>query len=108
MGKKKAEQADLPGVEQPKIAAIERAAKKYESLKEPFAQARDTLKEAKGKISKLMHDAAIPLNANDEKVYRRGDVKVVLKHKESIDVSIGLEDAHESEETVVGDEDEEE
>lgn len=89
-------QPDLPGVEQEKLPAIERAAKKYNGLKEPFAEARDNLSSAKDSLIKMMHDKVKPNDAG-ELVYKRGDVKVTIKpSKEKLKVVIGDDDGDES------------
>lgn len=85
-------QAELPGVEQEKIAPIERAAKKYNELKEPFASARNNLTSAKDTLIKMMHDKIKP-NDEGELIYKRGDVKILIKPaKESLKVVIGDDD----------------
>lgn len=84
-----AKQPELPGVEQEKVPALERAAKKYNDLKEPFADARDKLSSAKDTLIKMMHDKVKP-NDDGELVYKRGDVKVTIKpSKEKLKVVIG-------------------
>lgn len=110
--KRKAVQPGLPGVEQEKLPAIERAAKKYDDLKEPFATARDALASAKDSLLKMMHDKIKP-NEAGELVYKRGKVKVTIKpSKEKLKVVIGDDEDDEEVEVNVGagkeDEDEEE
>lgn len=93
--KTKVTQPALPGVEQEKMPALERLAKSYKELKAPFADARNALTEAKETLVKMAHQKLKPNDAG-ELVYKRGDVKILIKPaKESVTVTIGEDDDEE-------------
>jgi len=90
----KAEQTEIPGTERKRIHAIERAAAKADEKRTIINGLNDELSNLVAKLSEVMHANEDQLdqeeNEKGEKVivYKRGDYKVVVKYKESVNYKI--------------------
>lgn len=93
----KAEQTEIPGTERKRIPAIERAASKADEKRSVIGGLNDELKNLVAKLSEVMHANEDQLDKeeteNGEKVivYQRGDYRVVVKYKESVNYKIKKE-----------------
>lgn len=92
----RAEQIDLAGFEQKKIAAIEKWAAKFDSLREARQGVGDEMDNAEFKLREAMHAADSEVDHQESEdgdsllVYKRGDYNVVVKRgKEKVNVKIG-------------------
>ena len=97
MAKPRPQQTELPGIEQKKIAPIEKAAEEYADERDArMAQAKlETA--ASRKLIELLHkyDDQIKWGRDKKgnKVYQRGDIKITLEQtKEKAKVRIGDDD----------------
>lgn len=90
----KDEQTEIPGAERKRIPAIERAAGKADEKRSVINGLNDELSNLVAKLSEVMHanEEQLDHEENDkgEKViiYKRGDYKVVVKYKESVNYKI--------------------
>lgn len=90
----KAIQEEIPGTERKRIPAIERAASKADEKRTIINGLNDELTNLVAKLSEVMHANEEQLdheeNEKGEKVivYKRGDYKVVVKHKESVNYKV--------------------
>ena len=77
-------QTEIPGTERPKIKAIDAAAEEYVHLRDRMQTAVKEFKDAKTKLSDLMHKHADKINKDGDGalVYRYDDMLVQLKHSE--------------------------
>ena len=87
-------QAEIPGTEQSKIPALERAADKYYDTRRTWQGLGEELANHKAKVIELMHTHrdAIANRDEDVLVYIRGDYKISLSAKESVKVKIAKDD----------------
>jgi hypothetical protein len=99
-----AEQAEIPGFEQEKVPAIERAADKYDEKRKIWQGVGDELTTLKAKLSEVVHQHADLVDrGEDEKhhkvlIYKRGDYSVTITEgSEKLKCTIGGEEPAEPE-----------
>jgi hypothetical protein len=94
MAKARPQQTELPGIEQKKIAPIEKAAEEYANERDARMAQSKLETEAGRKLIELLHkyDDQIKWGRDKKgnKVYQRGDIKITLEQtKEKAKVRIG-------------------
>jgi hypothetical protein len=93
------EQLEIPGTEQEKIPALERAADKYTELRTTWQAMSKDLQTLKAKVMELMAANMDKLQHDDDTaVYVRGDYEITLTKKESVKVKIAGEEGAADEE----------
>ncbi len=88
------EQTEIPGFEQDRIPAIERAANKADAKRSIIGGLNDELDTLEYKLSEAMHANEDKLDKQEDTkgiellVYKRGDFNIVIKKKESVNYKI--------------------
>jgi hypothetical protein len=87
---KSTDQEELPGMAQPKIAAIERAAKAYRKTISERLEIQVAERNKKAKLKELMHEHVAPTEVDGvlKRIYRRADVEVICAVSESVKVNL--------------------
>lgn len=88
-------QAEIPGTEQTRIAAIEDAADKYSAKEKLIDGLKDELKNLDAKLREVVHENADKVDRNSDGMlaYNRGDYAILITPgKEKLKVSVGKTD----------------